>query len=149
MTFMFSLIGTKRPSLPKDISTLRPLYTQDSKPPFVEFKVQISLYPSLHRAINMFYRYGLLAAAALGVTAIPAPIPQGITAAIAPSASAPAGCSINFSGTFGIAVMAASGGSAPASQIPEYVGKAVLCTEMTNIGQWSTTSSFSSCHSNH
>ena len=69
----------------------------------------------------MLYRYGLLAAAAVGVTAIPAPAPQGITAAIAPSGSPPAGCSINYSGTFGIAVMPALGGSTPASQIPEYV----------------------------
>jgi hypothetical protein len=39
------------------------------------------------------------------VSASPFDKRQGVTSAIAPKAAAPSGCSLNYSGTFGIAVM--------------------------------------------
>lgn len=52
----------------------------------------------------MFFSGAILALAAVGANAIPAPAPGGVTAYIAPSASAPAGCLPTYSGSFGIAV---------------------------------------------
>ncbi|KAI9728020.1 MAG: hypothetical protein M1834_007834 [Cirrosporium novae-zelandiae] len=54
----------------------------------------------------MQYALAVFAAVAATVQAIPAPIPQGVTSDIAPTASAPSGCSASYSGTFGIAVQA-------------------------------------------
>ena len=52
----------------------------------------------------------------LGVAAA-SPFPQGVTAAIPPTAPAPPGCVASYSGSFGIAVAkitaAAAGGVAP------------------------------------
>ena len=57
-------------------------------------------YPS---ARAMHYSYMLLALAA-AVHANPVALPQGVTEAIAPSASSPPGCSPSAAGTYGIAV---------------------------------------------
>lgn len=46
-----------------------------------------------------------LAALALAGAAAASPAPQGVTSAIAPSASAPAGCSESHSGTFEITIV--------------------------------------------
>lgn len=51
----------------------------------------------------MKYNYILLAAAAV-VQANPVALPQGVTAKISPSASAPSACKPSYSGTFGIVV---------------------------------------------
>lgn len=65
----------------------------------------------------MKYTIALLAAA-YAVQA--SPFPQAVTAVISPSAPAPSGCSMNYAGTFGVAVMnltASAGGQAPVSSI--------------------------------
>lgn len=58
-------------------------------------------------------------AAVLAVNA--SPLPQGITAAIAPSAAAPSGCALSYPGTFGIAVInaTAASGAAQATEAPD------------------------------
>lgn len=61
-------------------------------------------------------QYTVAAIFALAAAVKASPFPQGVTMAIAPSASAPAGCSPNFSGSFGIAVMTGGSGSASATQ---------------------------------
>lgn len=43
------------------------------------------------------------------VTASPFPMPQGITMAMSPSGAAPSGCSVDYSGSFGIVVMNMTG----------------------------------------
>lgn len=47
----------------------------------------------------------------LAVSALGNPMPQGVTSAIAPSASAPAGCMPDYSGTFQITVVNVSSSS--------------------------------------
>lgn len=53
-------------------------------------------------------------AAAAAVQA--SPFPQAVTAAVAPTASAPAGCMLSHASTFGIAVMKAGSGEALATE---------------------------------
>ncbi|KAI9851837.1 MAG: hypothetical protein M1838_002553 [Thelocarpon superellum] len=62
----------------------------------------------------MYSVAAIIAAVALGVHAAPRPEPQGVTALIAPPTPAPAGCSGSFSGSFGVAVMNATGSAAAA-----------------------------------
>ena len=71
----------------------------------------------------MKYTFALLAAAAV-VQASPIALPQGITASLAPSGSAPPGCTPSYAGTFGIAAMNISTAAAKKRQvstIAEYV----------------------------
>jgi len=69
----------------------------------------------------MQYAAVLLALAA-AVKASPVAFPQGVTANIAPTAPAPAGCTPNYSGTFGIAVAAITGSPAPAKRAAQSGG---------------------------
>lgn len=68
----------------------------------------------------------LLALVIAGTDASPHPMPQGVTANIAPSGSPPAACKLDYNGSFGIAVMNATGavGAAVASQSSEYASLA-------------------------
>lgn len=63
----------------------------------------------------MQYAAALLALA-VAIKASPVALPQGVTANIAPTAPAPAGCTPNYSGTFGIAVASITGSPAPAKR---------------------------------
>ena len=53
----------------------------------------------------MLFSAAAIALVAISAHAAPAPAPQGVTAVITPTKSAPSGCLPTYSGTFGIAVM--------------------------------------------
>ena len=59
----------------------------------------------------MYNQFALLAALAAAVRA--SPFPQAVTSALSPSAAPPPGCTPNYSGSFGLAVMNISGSSKP------------------------------------
>ncbi|KAF2240161.1 hypothetical protein EV356DRAFT_527995 [Viridothelium virens] len=59
----------------------------------------------------MHYSLVLLTAVSAAVRANPLPAPQGVTASLAPSASAPAGCSNSQPSSFGIAVLNTTSGA--------------------------------------
>ena len=58
----------------------------------------------------MLYSLALLAAIS-AVRANPLPAPQAVTASIAPSGSAPEGCTVSLASSFGIAVLNATNGA--------------------------------------
>merc|ERR1712029_1106828 len=78
------------------------------------------LLPSTHiipKNFNMAHYLSLLALAAFAGAS---PIAQGVTDAVAPSATAPAACSTDYASRFGIAVMsAAANAAAPAATVSQ------------------------------
>merc|ERR1712029_753897 len=78
------------------------------------------LLPSTHiipKNFNMAHYLSLLALAAFAGAS---PVAQGVTDAVAPSATAPAACSTDYASRFGIAVMsAAANAAAPAATVSQ------------------------------
>lgn len=80
----------------------------------------------------MLYKSIVTAVLAVGVNALPNKVVarQGVTAIISPSVPSPVGCTANYVGSFGIAVLAITAGApAPtyaAAQIPD--GQAQVST---------------------
>ena len=64
---------------------------------------------------------------ALAAFAGASPVAQGVTDAVAPSATAPAACSTDYASRFGIAVMsAAANAAAPAATVSQIAGMLVM-----------------------
>ena len=66
-----------------------------------------------HLTANMIHAVGLVVIFIARVYASPVALPQGVTAAVAPTGSAPPGCTASYPGVFGIAVMNISSSKTP------------------------------------
>merc|ERR1711939_936941 len=78
------------------------------------------LLPSTHIIPKYFTMAHYLSLLALAAFAGASPVAQGVTEAVAPSATAPAACSTDYASRFGIAVMsAAANAAAPAATVSQ------------------------------
>lgn len=76
-----------------------------------------------HRIPKFFNMAHYLSLLALAAFAGASPVAQGVTDAVAPSATAPAACSTDYASRFGIAVMsAAANAAAPAATVSQIAG---------------------------